>query len=155
MQTLETSALRAMNLAELEETYRAGDELPVPRGRFRGEVLLRLDNEGARHPLWRALEVLMFEVAPFGVDFDARRWFFAGQPRLAIGGFEPRPGPSRWRSTTTIGLHYQSASRLPGPIRALLYDEVKPLSDSLCLGLGGINAERGKGDHFFFLLERC
>ena len=31
---------------------------------------------------------------------------------------------------------------------------VKPLSADLCLGLGGINAERGEGDHFFFALYR-
>jgi hypothetical protein len=34
----------------------------------------------------------------------------------------------------------------------LLYDEVKMLSPSLCLGIGGINAARGRGDHFFFAL---
>jgi hypothetical protein len=146
--------LRAMSLAELEETYRSGDEITEPpRGRFGGQVLRRLENDGARHPLWRGLEVLLFEVTPFGVDFDARRWFFLGRPSVATGSFEPRPGPSRWRPTTTVCLHYGS-SRLPGPIRALLYDEVKPLTASLSLGIGGVNAETGRGDHFFFLLER-
>jgi hypothetical protein len=36
----------------------------------------------------------------------------------------------------------------------MLYDEVKPLSADLLLGLGGVNAETGEGDHFFFTLER-
>ena len=35
----------------------------------------------------------------------------------------------------------------------LLYDELKPLPDGSVLGLGGINGERGSGDHFFFLLR--
>jgi hypothetical protein len=36
----------------------------------------------------------------------------------------------------------------------MLYDEVKPLSRDACLGIGGVNAGRGAGDHFFFVLER-
>lgn len=65
----------------------------------------------------------------------------------------PRVGPSRWRDTEAVTLHYER-SRLPAPIRGVLYDEVKPLTDTICLGLGGINAERGDGDQFFFALER-
>jgi hypothetical protein len=60
-------------------------------------------------------------------------------------------GRSRWRDTETVRLHYE-VSRLPGPVRAVLYDEVKVLSPSLCLGIGGINAARGRGDHFFYAL---
>jgi hypothetical protein len=36
----------------------------------------------------------------------------------------------------------------------VLYDEVKPLGPDLCLGIGGINARVGRGDHFFFALAR-
>ncbi|PKN31442.1 MAG: hypothetical protein CVU63_23915, partial [Deltaproteobacteria bacterium HGW-Deltaproteobacteria-20] len=62
-------------------------------------------------------------------------------------------GPSRWRDTQTIRLHYHP-SRLPGAVRTFLYDEVKPLTESLCLGIGGINAPRGRGEQFLFSLER-
>ena len=44
-------------------------------------------------------------------------------------------------------MHYE-ASRLPTFVRALLYDEVKPLDDDLLLGLGGV----AQGDLFFFAL---
>ena len=30
--------------------------------------------------------------------------------------------------------------------------EVKPLADGRIIGIGGINAERGRGDHFWFEL---
>lgn len=59
--------------------------------------------------------------------------------------------PSRWRDTQTLQLHYD-LTRLP--FRGQLYDEVKPLSETLCLGLGGLNRQPEKeGDLFFFLLE--
>ena len=73
--------------------------------------------------------------------------------RFAIGRFDARIGPSRWRDTDAIQLHYDP-SRLPGPIKGRLYDEIKPLSGDLVLGLGGVNAERGEGDHFWFVLTR-
>ena len=38
--------------------------------------------------------------------------------------------------------------------RALLYDEVKPLSDRLCLGIGGLDLTGEPGEMFFFGLER-
>jgi hypothetical protein len=50
-----------------------------------------------------------------------------------------------------LQLHYD-VSRLP--IRRVLYDEIKPLADGTILGLGGIDAGRGEGDHFFFELRR-
>ena len=74
-------------------------------------------------------------------------------PPLRIGHFEPSVGPSRWRNTDTIGLHYE-ISRLPGPIKRVLYDEVKRLDEATCLGIGGENEGPGKGDHFWFALER-
>jgi hypothetical protein len=93
-----------------------------------------------------------FAWTPWGIDFDRRLWFFFA-PRLAIGRFELRVDESRWRDTRAVQLHYD-VSRLPHAIRRQLYDEVKPLSDRWMLGIGGIDRERGEGDHFFFALER-
>ncbi|MBF0353458.1 MAG: hypothetical protein HQM11_20695, partial [SAR324 cluster bacterium] len=64
-----------------------------------------------------------------------------------MGKFRSEIHPSRWRSAMVVGLHYES-SQLPGFIRNLLYDEVKPLSETLCLGIGGFNRDKGEGDHF-------
>jgi hypothetical protein len=40
------------------------------------------------------------------------------------------------------------------PRLGLLYDEVKPLSEDLCLGMGGVNRGPGEGELFFFALVR-
>jgi hypothetical protein len=152
MSGVDFHALRAANLAELEAIYATPGSVELPRGRFRGSVLRRLDNRGANHPLLRPLEWVGFEAVPFGVDFDARVWFFSPM-RIRMGRFEPRPGASRWRDTQTVQLYYD-VSRLPQLITRGLYDEVKPLSDDLCLGLGGVSAQTGLGDHFFFALRR-
>ena len=146
------SELRQMELGALEALYVEERPLIEPAGRYRGHVLAWLDSSGSRHPLWRPMSALMFQVSPFGVDFDERCWFFWTR-RLSAGRFVPVTGPSRWRDTRTIGLHYE-ASRLPEPVRRMLYDEVKPLSETLCLGIGGINAPRGAGELFLFSLER-
>lgn len=90
-----------------------------------------------------------FERLSFGVDFVRRTWFFVHHA-VRMGRFRIEPGRSRWRDTDTLRLRYD-VSRLP--FRGLLYDEVKPLGDGLCLGLGGIDFDRGRGDLFFFLLE--
>ena len=137
---------------DLESLWARPAELSAPRGVYRGHMLMRLDNPGARRARWRWGQTLAFDWTPFGIDFDRRLWFFFS-PVLAAGRFDARPGPSRWRETSAIGLHYQ-VSRLPGPVRRVLYDEVKPLSTSMMLGMGGINDVRGKGDHFFFALTR-
>jgi hypothetical protein len=147
---LALSRLRRCNLAQLEELYAANRSLALPAGAYRGVHLAWLDTAGARHPLFRPLEQLGFRWAPFGVDFAAGHWFFFDR-RLGIGRFSAQPGPSRWRDTETLCLHYD-VSRLPRALRRMLYDEVKPLSASLCLGIGGVNAPRGRGDHFFFAL---
>lgn len=36
----------------------------------------------------------------------------------------------------------------------MLYDEVMPIRDQLVLGLGGVNAARDRGDHFFFEVHK-
>jgi hypothetical protein len=144
--------LRRCTLVELEALYATPRPVSTPAGIFRGIHLAWLDTPGARHPVIRPLQHLGFRLTPFGIDFTTYRWFFFHR-RLAAGRFTADVGASHWRDTETVRLRYD-VSRLPGPLRALLYDEVKPLSSTLCLGLGGINAPRGRGgDHFFFALE--
>ena len=152
LHTLTLRRLQGLGLAELEQLYGRPGEVALPAGCFAGHHLRWLRTPGARHPLWRPAEALLFQRTPFGVDFARRRWFF-WRRELGLGRFTPSAGPSRWRDTDTIRLDYE-VSRLPGPLRGLLYDEVRPLSGTLCLGLGGINAPRGRGDHFFFALQR-
>jgi hypothetical protein len=149
---LTLSDLKRSSVAELEEIFASDDPFAIPDGRYRGIHLVRLDNRGAREPRTRWAQYVGFELTPFGIDFDDRRWYFF-HPRLRAGKFQARIGPSRWRPTEAVTLHYDP-SRLPTPLRNILYDEVKPLTDRLCLGLGGLNAGRGEGDHFFFALER-
>lgn len=151
--TIDLEALRRASVDELESLYRTPRPCEVPSETFVGETLVRLDTRGARAPLNLVSQKLLFEAMPYGVDFSpgAGRWFFF-HPRLAAGRFEARVGESRWRpGVEVVQLHYET-SRLPRPVRELLYDEVKPLSGELLLGLGGTNAERGEGDHFFFAL---
>jgi len=144
--------LQRYTLPELELLFATGGEPTIPRGAFRGVYLRRLSTPGAQVRWSRWVETLGFEKIPFGVDFDSRAWFFFDS-RLQLGRFQPIVAQSRWRNTRAVTLNYQS-SRLPRPIRSILYDEVKPLSATLLLGLAGINADRGAGDHFFFALER-
>ena len=142
-------ALHGSSLDALEELYRLAPIGPTPRGCFRGHVLARVDNPLARS---RRGDVILapFERAPFGIDFASSTWYFV-HPALRVGRFRTELGRSRWRDAEVLGLHYD-VSRLPGVVRGFLYDEVKPLSDTSCLGLGGINAD--DGDLFFFALER-
>jgi len=144
--------LRAMSLAELEALWTRPVALSAPRGIYHGHVLQRIDHATSRRPLWRWSERLGFVWIPFGVDFDRRLWFFFNR-RVAMGHFQTHSGESRWRDTDAIGLSYER-SRLPGFVRDVLYDEVKPLSARLILGIGGINRDRGEGEHFFFALEK-
>lgn len=142
--------LRSSSLASLEEMYRAAPMGPPPRGRMRGHVLARVESRLAKS-LKGALILAPFARAPFGVDFTNATWFFV-RPWLRMGRFRTELGRSRWRDADVLRLEYD-VSRLPRPVRNFLYDEVKPLGDALCLGLGGINAPRGDGDLFFFALE--
>ena len=144
------SELRSSPLASLEALYRDAPLAPAPSGCFRGHVLARVDNRLARGLLGDAM-VGPFEWLPFGIDFARSAWFFV-HPSLRLGKFRAEAGPSRWRDTEVLRLTY-AESRLPPPVHGLLYDELKPLSETLCLGLGGINTGPGKGDLFFFALE--
>jgi hypothetical protein len=153
-----------MNDVELERTY--ASELPItaPSGIFYGRHLGWLDTRGGRNPVLRRLLHLAFIATPFGIDFDKRHWLFSpsrrlksnalSKARLKLGHFEPTVGPSRWRDTDAVRMGYE-VSGLPRPIKAVLYDEVKPLSEDLCLGIGGTNAARGYGDCFWFALSRA
>jgi hypothetical protein len=150
---LDLETLRRADLDELEAIYAEPRSVSVPSGRFRGTVLRRLGNRGANNLLLRGLEWIGFEAISFGIDFDECVWLFT--PReIRLGRFEPRPGGSRWRATETVQLHYD-VSRLPRIAKNVLYDEVKPLTRDLCLGLGGMRARTGLGDHFFFGLRRA
>jgi len=140
--------LRSSAPGELERVYREAPPAPAPEGRFWGRVLGRVDTSLARSRAVTAI-LLPFERLRFGVDFTAGRWFFV-HPRARLGRFRLEPGRSRWRDTETLRVRYD-VSRLP--LRRVLYDEIKPLSRDVCLGLGGVNLERGLGDLFFFLLE--
>lgn len=144
--------LQSMSLTELEKAWTLPVDLSTPRGVYRGHTLERIDHPTSRRPLWRFSQRLGFVWIPFGVDFDRQLWFFFNG-RVAMGRFEMRAGDSRWRDTNAISLTYEG-SRLPGFVRNVLYDEVKPLSERLSLGIGGINRERGCGEHFFFALEK-
>src|SRR5438094_4497170 len=118
-------ALHAASLDELEAIYRDAPLGPEPRGVWRGRMLRYLDRPAAI----KAIDWLMFELPPYGIDFDARAWWFFA-PRLRTGRFEPSAGRSRWRDTETVRLEYET-SRLPRFIKGLLYDEVKPLTDEV------------------------
>ncbi|MEZ4221003.1 MAG: hypothetical protein R3B13_08740 [Polyangiaceae bacterium] len=143
--------LLAADRTLLEGIYRDAPLGPSPRGVFLGSVLTRVDSALARSRVGVAMAI-PFERVRFGVDFDTCRWFFHRQD-LQIGHFTHRRQRSQWRDTEVIALHYDP-SRLPRWIRGALYDEVKPLSDRLCLGIGGINRGAGAGDVFFFALAK-
>jgi hypothetical protein len=142
--------MRADDLAELERLF-TGPLGPVPTRCLQGRFLGFLDTPGAHDPRNRAMQTVMFKWPRFGVDFARHLWWFL-DPRLAAGRFRVEVGRSRWRDTEVLRLVYD-VSKLPFPIRNLLYDEVKPLPSGRILGLGGINAGRGAGDHFFFELR--
>jgi hypothetical protein len=142
--------LAGLSLEELERTYREAPLGPAPEGNYRGRFLRWLPTRGARKLHVRIIDGILFERTTFGVDFDRRLWWFI-RPELAAGRFSESLGASRWRNCETYRLDYE-VSRLP--LRGILYDEVKPLAPDVCLGLGGINAPRGEGDHFFFSLTR-
>jgi hypothetical protein len=134
-------------LAELERAFR--EPLGVlPRGLVTGHFLRFVDSPGARKSIVRALDTLVFRSLVWGLDLDDRRWWFE-HPSLRAGHYRIVEGVSRWRDTRVLQLHYD-VSRLPG--RGILYDELKPLADGRVLGLGGIDADVGAGDHFFFEL---
>lgn len=142
--------IRVSPLAELERMFALPVPAVAPRGVYVGEFLTYVESPGARKRWVRAIDDLAFGRTRFGVDFDASAWWFF-RPSLLAGHFALSTGRSRWRDTDVLRLRY-NRSYLPGFLKHRLYDEVKPFSDGTVLGLGGLNYERGEGDHFFFLL---
>lgn len=134
---------------DLESLY-AGPVGAAPAGITVGRFLGFLDTPGGRDVRNRVTHTVLFRWPRWGVDFDRRLWWFV-DPRVAAGRFRVTVGPSRWRDAVVLRLDYD-VSRVAW-IRRTLYDEVKPLSDGRIIGIGGINAERGRGDHFWFELE--
>jgi hypothetical protein len=137
---------------ELEQIFRGPLVDTALRGTFRGTFHGFFENEGTRHLHVRLLDTALFVLPPFGMDFDRERWWF-GTPAATVGRFRLEPGPSRWRDAEVLQVHYDR-SRLPGPVRRYLYDELKPLGPDHAIGIGGVNEGRGHGDHFFFELTR-
>ncbi len=142
--------LKQSSLEELEDFFCQPEPVLTPKGCYDGCVLMRLDEPENRRPLYWGSK--SFEIVPFGVDFDSCNWFFI-TPRLQVGHFRMETARSRWRDCKTVTLNYDVSS-IPAFARKIFYDEVRPLSDDLCLGIGGFNDKAGVGDHFFFALQR-
>ncbi len=151
---MDLKELKSKTLNELEELYREDRPVDVPAGIYRGTILRWFPKTEAE-PRWsRPLSWLGFDLAPFGVDFDKRRWFFWFDRAPRFGHFNPVVGQSFWyKDALTLQLHYET-SRLPDAIKSTLYDEVKPISEDLCLGIGGLNPRANPFRIFFFALEK-
>ncbi len=149
---MKESDLAMLDERELSAVYREPRPILVPRGIYRG-VHLKWIAQRQRSVRWlQPVLMVGFAWMPFGIDFDRRLWFF-GHRAAALGRFRMEEGESRWRTGRTLRLHYD-VSRLPRTVTRWLYDEVKPLDEGLCLGIGGINGPRGMGERFFFALVR-
>jgi len=143
--------LKVLSPDELEELYCRNSSIEIPQGCWSGRLLHWLDSPESRNRFYRPILAAMFQYSPFGIDFENRCWYFWNS-RLKAGSFTAAVDQSLWRPTNTVVLRYE-VSRLPGPIKRLLYDEVKPISGRLCLGMGGINLTGRPGEIFFFGLE--
>ena len=147
---------RAKPAAELDAIFSAPGAARLPQpGNYKGTWLRRIENAGTYKPFNLISQWLMFELTPFGITFNADAtgiWYFFN-PALAAGNFAMCAEASKWRNTQCATLNYENAG-LPGPVRDILYDEVRVLSDNHCLGIGGFKGPAGDGDNFYFLLTR-
>ncbi len=153
--TITMDYLKTCNMTQLEELYARDGDITIPTsGSYKGVYLKRLSNPGADNLFNRVSQWAAFDAMSFGLNFypDYGDWFFY-HSSVAMGRFTPRIEQSRWRDTNTITLNYQ-VSKLPSPVRNVLYDEIKPMTDSLLLGMGGLNRDRDVGDHFFFAIVK-
>lgn len=139
---------------ELEHLFAANDaSLRLESGNYKGTWLRRIEHAGSYKPFNLVSQWLLFDVTPFGITLHADGtgiWYFF-HPTIAAGEFRLTEEKSQWRSTEALTLRYDDA-KLPGFVRALLYDEIKPLSNLHAIGIGGFNEPTGEGDNFFFLL---
>ena len=101
--------LQGKSLSEVEALFRDAPLAPPPKGRFHGTLLHWLEAPPARHRLWRPTLALMFQLTPFGVDFDARRWFLLHH-RLRLGHFEAVPRRSRWREAEVVHMRLATSA---------------------------------------------
>jgi len=147
---IQLNDLKNASIEGLETLYCEHTASPSPKGCFQGIFLQRLDKPGNRRPLYYGSK--SFEFLPFGIDFNSCKWYFF-HPLMRIAKFRTQCEASRWRDCEVIKLHYD-VSHLPSVIKRVLYDEIKPISHDLCLGLGGFNLEKDEGDQFYFALIR-
>ncbi len=153
--TITMDYLKTCDLAQLEELYARDVDITIPTSdSYKGVYLKRLSNPGADNIFNHVSQWAAFDAMSFGLNFYTGYgdWFFY-HSSVAMGRFTPRIEDSRWRETKTITLNYQ-VSKLPKPVRNVLYDEIKPLSENIFLGIGGLNRDRDVGDHFFFAIVR-
>ena len=147
---------RQKSARELDAIFTAPGTARLPaEGNYRGTWLRRIENAGTYKPFNLISQWLMFEVTPFGITFHSDGtgiWYFF-HPVLAAGNFVMHSEASRWRTTQCVTLNYENAA-LPGPVRDILYDEIRVLSDDHALGIGGFKGPAGDGDNFYFLLTR-
>ena len=151
-QNITLAGLKGSSLDRLEQIYVEREPAKLDNGLYKGHFLGMLDSMDAKKPWLWLISNGGFNWIPFWIDFSKNRWCFF-HPKVALGKFETTVGPSRWRETQTYQLHYE-CSHLPGFVKRHLYDEVKPINEALCLGMGGVNAPDNRGDLFFFALER-
>lgn len=148
---------RSKPALELDAIFSAPGAAALPQpGNYTGTWLRRIENAGTYKPFNLVSQWLMFEVTPFGITFNADAtgiWYFFN-PALAVGNFAMRAEASAWRKTQCVTLNYETAA-LPAPVRDMLYDEVRVLSENHCLGIGGFKGPVGDGDNFYFLLTRA
>lgn len=147
---------RSLSEAELSRRFCQNPGAPrLEPGNYKGTWLTRIENAGMYKPFNLITQWLMFDVTPFGISFHGDSggiWYFF-HPSLAAGDFDISLKRSRWRDTDCLALTYDHA-KLPGLVRDLLYDEIKPLSSTHALGIGWFNQPAGEGDNFYFLLTR-
>lgn len=134
---------------DLEPLY-AGPLGPLPTGTLVGRFVDFVDSPGGRNRLNRAAHTVLFRWPAWGIDFERRLWWVL-RPGLRWARFSATRGPSRWRDAEVYRLEY-TPSRSAW-MRRTLYDELKPLPDGRVIGIGGVNQERGQGDHFWFELR--
>lgn len=147
--------LPSLSPADLGRLYLRESSFEAPEaGSYRGAFLQRIAGRGPLARILGAAICLPFRRLAFGLNLRGNSgvWYFL-HPALTIGRFTPRIQPSVWRNTTALALDY-SASRLPSPVRSLLYDEIKPVAKGLLLGIGGFGPPGRRLELFLFSLEK-